>query len=265
MRTRPISGAARIRPDRSSRSRCRKGIVWPRPAHPMPRTSSSSPTSRCVGGGPTNIRRSTMPATGRAMPRMVADPLGGAIEIHHFRGIRVPELRPLHQPANVFYDPKSSESFTPYWSTWDAAPGATFRPRRDDTLAGLARDAIVEYWTIDGHNLTSPAGIKMIEPTFMAAWNWDATAVPRLPDAGPLGRRAKLGDGDMDRRQGAGLSAGHGRCRTDPGVNCRPFRRCAGKGGRPSIDRFSSPISRRMSPARKVARRGSRPNAGRSS
>ena len=94
--------------------------------------------------------------------------------------------RCTNQP-NVFYDPKSSESFTPYWSAWDPAPGATYRPRRDDTLAALARDAIVEYWTNDGHNVTSPAGVKMIEPTFMAAWNWDARPFPAFPALGIWG------------------------------------------------------------------------------
>ena len=94
--------------------------------------------------------------------------------------------RCTNQP-NVFYDPKSSESFTPYWSFWDATSGGLYRPRRDDTLAALARDAIVEYWTIDGHNMTSAAGVKMIEPTFMAAWNWDARPFPAFPQLGLWG------------------------------------------------------------------------------
>ena len=85
-----------------------------------------------------------------------------------------------NQP-NVFYDPKSSESFTSFWSVWESAEGAIFRPRRDDLLASLARSAIVEYWTIDGHNQTSATGLKMIEPTFMAAWNWDARPFPAFP------------------------------------------------------------------------------------
>ncbi len=88
--------------------------------------------------------------------------------------------RCTNQP-NVFYDPKSTESFTPFWSTWDAADGDTFRPKQDDVLAQLALQAVYEYWTVDGNNATSSAGIKMIEPTFMSAWNWDARPFPIFP------------------------------------------------------------------------------------
>jgi hypothetical protein len=94
--------------------------------------------------------------------------------------------RCTNQP-NVFYDPKSSESFTPYWSAWESAEGASFRPHRDDLLASLARAALVEYWTSDGHNATSASGLKMIEPTFMAAWNWDARPFPIFPASGLWG------------------------------------------------------------------------------
>lgn len=87
-----------------------------------------------------------------------------------------------NQP-NVFYDPKSSESFTPYWSVWDSADGGFYRPRRDDTLAQMARDAVVEYWTTDGHNATSAADVKMIEPAFMSVWNWDARPFPVFPQS----------------------------------------------------------------------------------
>jgi hypothetical protein len=94
-----------------------------------------------------------------------------------------------NQP-NVFYDPKSVESFTPYWSAWESAEGGIYRPVRDDTLAALAREAIVEYWTSDGHNVTSAAGVKMIEPTFMCAWNWDARPFPVFPQSNNWGDSA---------------------------------------------------------------------------
>jgi hypothetical protein len=90
--------------------------------------------------------------------------------------------RCTNQP-NVFYDPKSSESFTPFWSAWEPADGGTYRPVRDDTLAALAREAIVEYWTVDGHNMAGTAGVTMIEPTFMSAWNWDARPFPIFPQS----------------------------------------------------------------------------------
>jgi hypothetical protein len=91
--------------------------------------------------------------------------------------------RATNQP-NVFYDPKSSESFTPFWSIWDPAAGATYQPRRDDLLARLALESVVEYWTTDGHNAMSPSGLPMVEPTFMVAWNWDARPFPAFPQLG---------------------------------------------------------------------------------
>lgn len=94
--------------------------------------------------------------------------------------------RGTNQP-NVFFDPKSTESFTPYWSAWEPAEGGGLRPRRDDVLAMLARESMVEYWTVDGANEFSAAGLPMIETTFMAVWNWDARPFPTFPQFGPWG------------------------------------------------------------------------------
>jgi uncharacterized protein (TIGR02217 family) len=85
-----------------------------------------------------------------------------------------------NQP-NVFYDPKSSESFTPYWSLWDETPGGGFLPRRDDTLCLLALQAIYEYWNADGRNELSSAGVPMIQFAFSCVWNWDARPFPTFP------------------------------------------------------------------------------------
>lgn len=85
-----------------------------------------------------------------------------------------------NQP-NVFYDPKSTESLTPYWSIWDPAAGASYLPRRDDEIQLLALQAIYDYWVSGGKNETSGAGVKMIEPTFMSVWNWDARPFPSFP------------------------------------------------------------------------------------
>ena len=122
--------------------------------------------------------------------------------------------RATNQP-NVFFDPKSSESFTPYWSAWEPAAGAAFRPRRDDLIARLALDAVVEYWTSDGPQrgrrrrradggADLHVGVELGRP-----------AVPRLPRARGLGRRAELADRHLARRQGrdarpsgGGLGAG---------------------------------------------------------
>ena len=114
--------------------------------------------------------------------------------------------RGTNQP-NVFYDPKSSESFTPYWSIWDPAEGGNFRPRRDDLLASLGRQAVVEYWTVDGNNRASAAGVKMIEPTFMCAWNWDARPFPAFPALGIWGDAGNWATGTWIGGKGPGFPA----------------------------------------------------------
>lgn len=85
-----------------------------------------------------------------------------------------------NQP-NVFFDPKSTESFTPFWSIWDPADGGGFRPKADQNLSLLALQAVYEYWFVDGRNETSGAGLKMIEPAFCSVWNWDARPFPTFP------------------------------------------------------------------------------------
>jgi len=84
-----------------------------------------------------------------------------------------------NQP-NVFYDPKSSESFTAYWSIWDRASSG-YSPRQDYELQLLYLRAMYEYWVDDGKNEISNSGLSMIEPIFMLAWNWDARPFPAFP------------------------------------------------------------------------------------
>jgi len=88
--------------------------------------------------------------------------------------------RGSNQP-NVFYDPKSSESFTPYWSIWDLDSGGGFRPRQDEDMQLLCLRAVYEYWVTDGNNELSGTGLKMVEPSFMLVWNWDARPFPAFP------------------------------------------------------------------------------------
>jgi len=88
--------------------------------------------------------------------------------------------RGTNQP-NVFFDPKSSESFTPFWSLWDEASGGGYLPRRDDTIALLALQAIYEYWNVDGHNQTSGGGAPLLQFAFSCVWNWDARPFPAFP------------------------------------------------------------------------------------
>ncbi|HLH49740.1 MAG TPA: glycoside hydrolase TIM-barrel-like domain-containing protein, partial [Roseiarcus sp.] len=85
-----------------------------------------------------------------------------------------------NQP-NVFFDSRSSESATPYWSLWAEAAGGGFLPQRDDTLMMLALQAVNEYWNDDGRNETSPGGVKLIEFAFSCVWAWDARPFPTFP------------------------------------------------------------------------------------
>jgi uncharacterized protein (TIGR02217 family) len=85
-----------------------------------------------------------------------------------------------NQP-NVFYNPASVESFTPYWSVWDPVPGGGYLPQRDDTIALLALQAIYEYWNDDGCNTVSAAGVAMVQFAFCCVWNWDARPFPTFP------------------------------------------------------------------------------------
>jgi hypothetical protein len=84
-----------------------------------------------------------------------------------------------NQP-NVFYDPKSVESFTAFWSIWDPGDEGSYTPRRDDTIQAQALQAYYEYWNTDGNNETV-AGVPMLETRFCCAWNWDARPFPTFP------------------------------------------------------------------------------------
>jgi hypothetical protein len=85
-----------------------------------------------------------------------------------------------NQP-NVFFDAKSTESATPYWSVWQPVPGGGFAPLRDDTISSLALQAMYEYWTSDGHNETSAGGVPLIQFALSCVWNWDARPFPVFP------------------------------------------------------------------------------------
>jgi hypothetical protein len=92
--------------------------------------------------------------------------------------------RSTNQP-NVFFDAKSSESATAYWSIWNAADDRGFLPAVDQTLSLLALQAIHEYWFLDGNNAAA-GGIDMIQPAFCSVWNWDARPFPTFPLLGEV-------------------------------------------------------------------------------
>ena len=77
-----------------------------------------------------------------------------------------------NQP-NVFFDPKTSESFLPYFSS-----GA-----RDDAMQRAFLEAVITYWEDDDHNPVSGAYAgRMIETASTSIWSWDARMVPSFPD-----------------------------------------------------------------------------------
>jgi hypothetical protein len=84
-----------------------------------------------------------------------------------------------NQP-NVFFDPKSTESDTAYWSIWVPGNELGYIPLRDDTIQTMALEAVYEYWNTDGNNETV-GGIPMLQWAFCCAWNWDARPFPTFP------------------------------------------------------------------------------------
>ena len=84
-----------------------------------------------------------------------------------------------NQP-NVFFDPKSSESFTAYWSIWVPGNEGGYVPLRDDTIQTMALEAVYEYWNVDANNETV-GGLPMLQWDFCCAWNWDARPFPTFP------------------------------------------------------------------------------------
>lgn len=77
-----------------------------------------------------------------------------------------------NQP-NVFIDPKSSESFAPYFSS------AT----RDDVIQRRYIEALVGYWSAGAGNnpVSAVYGAPMIDLSLCHAWTWDARPFPEFP------------------------------------------------------------------------------------
>ena len=72
-----------------------------------------------------------------------------------------------NQP-NVVYDPKSSESAFPYFSTG----------LRDDFIQRVAVETLCDYWR---NNSPTSGPLKMLEPKNMFLWTWDARPFPDYP------------------------------------------------------------------------------------
>ncbi|SIO34766.1 Putative phage tail protein [Rhodovulum sp. ES.010] len=79
--------------------------------------------------------------------------------------------RGSNQP-NVFFDPKSSESFVPYFS----------RGWRDDAIQRAYLEATYLWWGDAANNpLSSVYGGRMVHVPECAAWTWDARPYPFFP------------------------------------------------------------------------------------
>ncbi len=76
-----------------------------------------------------------------------------------------------NQP-NVFFDPKSSESFVPYFSSGG----------RDDEIQRQYIRAFVEYWTDNSNNPSSSVySGRMVDSARMMYWSYDARPWPTFP------------------------------------------------------------------------------------
>jgi hypothetical protein len=79
--------------------------------------------------------------------------------------------RGTNQP-NVFFDPKSSESFVPYFS----------RGWRDDAIQRAYLEATYLWWGEAANNpVSSVYGGRMVHVPECAAWTWDARPYPFFP------------------------------------------------------------------------------------
>ncbi len=80
--------------------------------------------------------------------------------------------RGTNQP-NVFFDPKSSESFTPHFS----------RGWRDDAIQRAYLEATYLWWGEAANNpVSSVYGGRMVHVPECAAWTWDARPYPFFPE-----------------------------------------------------------------------------------
>ncbi|NJN35756.1 MAG: hypothetical protein HC794_00340 [Nitrospiraceae bacterium] len=80
--------------------------------------------------------------------------------------------RGTNQP-NVFFDPKSSESFTPHFS----------RGWRDDAIQRAYLEASYLHWDDPAHNpISAVYGGRMVHLPECAAWTWDARPYPFFPE-----------------------------------------------------------------------------------
>ncbi|MEM7567100.1 MAG: glycoside hydrolase TIM-barrel-like domain-containing protein, partial [Pseudomonadota bacterium] len=85
-----------------------------------------------------------------------------------FTEVGIPAVDKGGNQPNVFFDPKSSESFLPYFSS-----GA-----RDDFAQRRGLEALLDYWR-GADETRNPAGMLDVDATHL--WTWDARPFPVYP------------------------------------------------------------------------------------
>ena len=200
-------------------SLCRRRPARPDAQALLPRTSNCSPTSNSAGGGTIRTRRSMTTATAPAGRRRGRRPSGRRSRSRSASSnMAFPAVDKATNQPNVFFDPTSIESVTPFWSIWRSGPGGGFRAaaRRHDRRCSRLQ-AIYEYWNGDGttrlggrradgrssRSAASGTGTRGRSRPFRcsrAVWgdagnwpfgDWLAAAVRRLPPPRPRPRRRR--------------------------------------------------------------------------
>lgn len=97
-----------------------------------------------------------------------------------FSELGCPAVNKGSNQPNVFFDPKSSESALPYFSS-----GA-----RDDVISRSTMQAIIDYWDPAAGNNPLTGGVRMIKNTETCIWNWDARPYPDFPSRSDFWRDA---------------------------------------------------------------------------
>ncbi|PYE86924.1 baseplate multidomain protein megatron [Phyllobacterium leguminum] len=89
-----------------------------------------------------------------------------------FSEIGCPAIDKGANQPNVFFDPKSSESFVPYFSSGE----------RDDAMQRAFLEAALGYWSDPSKN--PPSGVyagRMVDTSSIFLWTWDARPGPSFP------------------------------------------------------------------------------------
>ena len=214
-------------------SRCRKATGSRRRATPIIRTSKSSPTNNCAGGGTTRIRRFTTPATGWVAARP-ANRMAGAVEVDRDARIWLRGGRQGDQSAERLLrrqiDRERDALLVDLGQRW--RPRLPAAARRHDPGARACRRS-TNTGTSTATTRPSGAGVVMVQFAFSCVWNWDARPFPTFPaDTSAMGRHRQLERRRLvERAQAVAAAADADAAALVRGLirPSRPFRSSAGR------------------------------------